>query len=160
MRGTRGTRKRSAVFTRWSSAGMAKRWCVFTSIILFSIGALALYDHRFASAVTDERPGGLPNSLSIRRFTATQDYSKFSHSSPKEHWDVTKDLNGRSRCGSCHRRSDSSPAPRFPVHKDCTGCHLVQFTSSSSAENPICTICHTKEGINLPKPLVRNFSVL
>src|SRR5437588_11329639 len=62
------------------------------------------------------------------------DYSKFSHSSPKEH----ADLMNRANCGSCHRRNDGSVDPTFPLHKYCMGCHSVQFTASniSSSVNP------------------------
>ena len=86
------------------------------------------------------------------------DYSKFSHSSPKEH----SDLMGRDNCGACHRRADTSIAPRLPLHKDCTGCHLVQFTASSSSAsvNPICTICHEANGLNSANPPLKNFSRL
>jgi c(7)-type cytochrome triheme protein len=84
-----------------------------------------------------------------------QDYSRFSHSSPREH----ADLMGRENCGSCHRRTDGTLAPRFPLHKDCTGCHLVQFTASNSSSpvNPICTICHRGEGLNSSNPPLKNF---
>ena len=83
------------------------------------------------------------------------DYSKFSHSSPKEH----AGLMGRENCGSCHRRNDASTAPRFPLHKDCTGCHMVQFTAanSSSSVNPICTICHQAETLNSSSPPLKGF---
>jgi c(7)-type cytochrome triheme protein len=83
------------------------------------------------------------------------DYSKFSHSSPKEH----ADLMARANCASCHRRSDSSLAPQFPLHKDCTGCHLVQFTAPNNASsvNPICTICHQPEGLNSSNAPLKNF---
>lgn len=83
------------------------------------------------------------------------DYSKFSHSSPREH----EDLMGRANCGSCHRRSDGSPAPRFPLHKDCTGCHLLQFTASNSSSsiNPICTICHRPDDLNSSNALPKGF---
>ncbi len=82
------------------------------------------------------------------------DYSKFSHSSPKEH----ADLMARSNCASCHRRNDGSVEPKFPIHKDCTGCHLVQFTAAnnSSLVNPICTICHKPEGLNSSNPPLKN----
>ncbi len=87
-----------------------------------------------------------------------QDYSKFSHTSPGAHAALT----GRSNCASCHRRSDASLEPRFPGHKDCTGCHLAQFTAtfSSSSENPICSICHTKGGLNSSNPPMKNFAGL
>lgn len=83
----------------------------------------------------------------------TKDYSKFSHSNPKDH----SDLMGN--CGSCHRRRDSSVEPAFPLHKDCTGCHIVQFTASNalSSVNPICTICHKAEGLNSPAAPLKTF---
>src|SRR5215207_1863600 len=55
------------------------------------------------------------DSLTVTAAVTSQDYSRFSHSTPREH----TDLMGRSNCGSCHRRGDSSTIPRFPVHKDC-----------------------------------------
>ena len=83
----------------------------------------------------------------------SQDYSRFSHSTPREH----ADLMGRSNCGSCHRRNDSSATPRFPVHKDCIGCHLVQFTTHASSDNPMCTICHARDSLNSPNPPTKTF---
>ena len=82
------------------------------------------------------------------------DYSKFSHSTPKEH----AELMGRGNCASCHRRSGASVDLKFPLHKDCTGCHLLQFTASnSSAVNPICTICHRPESLNSPNAPLKSF---
>ena len=85
------------------------------------------------------------------------DYSRFSHSSPREH----ADLMDRKNCESCHRRG-AGVAPTFPLHKDCTGCHLVQFTAANrGAEvNPICIICHTKDGLNSSNPPTKTFSGL
>ncbi len=87
--------------------------------------------------------------------TEAQDYSKFSHSTPREH----ADLMARNNCGSCHRRGENAIVPRFPIHKDCTSCHLVQFTASnrSSSVNPICTICHTRDGLNSSNAPTRSF---
>ena len=96
------------------------------------------------------------DSLTVRAAVTSQDYSRFSHSTPREH----ADLMGRSNCGSCHRRGDSSTIPRFPVHKDCIGCHLVQFTAHASTDNPLCTICHTKDGLNTPNPPTKSFPSL
>jgi len=59
------------------------------------------------------------------------DYSKFSHSSAK-HASIG--------CADCHHRNDNSSRPTFPGHKDCTGCHLTQFTTPNI---PMCSICHT-----------------
>lgn len=75
---------------------------------------------------------------------AAADYSTFSHSTPAEHAKLTV----AGKCESCHR-STGSPELSFPKHKDCIGCHVVQFTGASTAAvNPICTICHTSEGLN------------
>lgn len=88
---------------------------------------------------------------------STGDYSKFSHSSPREH----ADLMDRKNCGSCHRRGGGL-APTWPLHKDCTGCHMVQFTAANRGTdmNPICTICHTREGLNSSNPPTKGFSGL
>jgi len=86
--------------------------------------------------------------LALNAASTIQDYSKFSHSKPREH----EELMGPANCVSCHRRNDSSPSPRLPVHKDCTGCHLVQFTAATQTDNPICTICHTREGLDSSNP--------
>lgn len=95
---------------------------------------------------------GAPTAL-----RAIADYSRFSHSSPREHADLMDPKN----CGSCHRRN-AGVAPTFPLHKDCTACHMVQFTSAvaGSDENPICTICHTREGLNSSNPPTKKFSGL
>jgi len=160
MRSTLGA-KTSEAFARRRSVGVAKRWRAITATILFSIAALAFFNGRSASAIADEfTVGSLLDFVYSGRFMPAQDYSRFSHSSPDKHRELAWDSSGRPRCASCHRRSDSSPAPRFPVHRDCTGCHLVQFTVATSEDNPICTICHTKEGINSLNPPLRNFSGL
>jgi len=67
----------------------------------------------------------------------------------------------RKNCGSCHRRGEGV-TPAFPLHKDCTGCHMVQFTAANSGSqvNPICTICHTSEGLNSSNPPTKKFSGL
>jgi len=87
----------------------------------------------------------------------TADYSKFSHSSPREH----ADLMDRKNCGSCHRRGGGL-APGFPLHKDCTGCHMVQFTAANRGTdvNPICTICHTRDELSSSNPPAKTFSDL
>lgn len=89
---------------------------------------------------------------------STSDYSKFSHSTPREH----ADLMDRKNCGSCHRRNSSSVTPTFPLHKDCTNCHLVQFTTANRTAdvNPICTICHTRESLNASNPPTKGFTGL
>src|SRR5437773_2379516 len=67
------------------------------------------------------------------------DYSKFLHTSARH---------AAAACSSCHHRNDNSARPRFPVHKDCTTCHLSQFTNASV---PMCSICHSSvRGSNPP----------
>jgi len=116
---------------------------------------------RFASAASGLAVAGLLLCLvsdprSKTRAAVATDYSKFSHASPKEHADLT----GRPNCAGCHRRSGGSLEPKFPAHKDCTGCHLVQFTSPGSSDNPICTICHTKDGLNSSNAPTKSFARL
>jgi hypothetical protein len=66
-----------------------------------------------------------------------QDFSKFSHSSPKH---------ASLGCASCHQRNGSSVEPTYdgkaslPGHKACTDCHLPQFVQQNT---PMCYICHT-----------------
>lgn len=62
---------------------------------------------------------------------AAQDYASFSHRS--EH-------HASLDCAACHHRADNSARPAWPVHKDCTGCHLAQFVTP---DIPMCVICHT-----------------
>src|SRR5260370_22648019 len=139
--------------------------CVFVlkrpalaAMVLWSIFPVMLFNlsgaYRVNKLPNGERP---PGSLKSSGFTAP-DYSKFSHSNPHEH----AELMGRENCGSCHRRKAGSLEPSFPSHKDCTGCHLVQFTASNTASslNPICTICHQTEGLNSSNPPLKNFSRL
>src|SRR2546421_9192462 len=66
------------------------------------------------------------------------DYSKFLHSSSK-HASIA--------CANCHHRNDNSARPIFPSHKDCTGCHLTQFTTPVI---PMCSICHENVNGNDP----------
>ena len=135
--------------------GATRRQLAFATLILFLICTGTIFDSLTATAVVyDFTTGTAPRSA--RAETIGADYSKFSHSAPKEH----ADLMGRANCVSCHRRNDSSPSPRLPVHRDCTGCHLVQFTGVTSSENPICTICHTKDGLNSSNPPIKSLSGL
>ena len=128
---------------------------ILAAIIFGSISSAALFNGLGASVVTSEPTTWRElDSLKSTSLAAVSDYSKFSHSSPKEH----ADLMGRENCSSCHRRGDASTAPRFPLHKDCTGCHVVQFTASSSSSiNPICTICHKAESLNSSNAPLKSF---
>lgn len=140
---------------RSPSLWMSRR-LILAAIVFCSIAAVTLFNLRGASGVTKRAtvPRDL-DSLKSAGFSMVPDYSKFSHSSPKEH----ADLMGRENCSSCHRRSDASLAPRFPLHKDCIGCHVVQFTAanSSSPVNPICTICHKAESLNSSTAPLKTF---
>jgi len=71
-------------------------------------------------------------------FASAQDYSKFLHTSSKH---------AALGCTSCHHRTDNSARPSFPGHKDCTGCHLTQFTTPNI---PMCSICHSSVNGNDP----------
>lgn len=76
--------------------------------------------------------------------SATQDYSKFTHTS-SSHASI--------QCASCHRRAaDNSARPTLPGHKACTSCHLAQFVTP---QIPMCAICHTD--VNGPTAPVRAF---
>ena len=66
------------------------------------------------------------------------DYSKFLHTSSK-HASID--------CANCHHRNDNSSRPGFPGHKDCTSCHLTQFTTPNI---PMCSICHQSVNGNDP----------
>ncbi len=137
---------------RGARCGEAKRvaW-LFACLLLASLFLFVVI--QFSPVVSAVRNTSNPDSARVNIPIA--DYSNFSHSSPKEH----ADLMARSNCASCHRRSDGSLEPKFPLHKDCTGCHLVQFTAgnNSSAVNPICTICHKPEGLNSSNAPLKSF---
>jgi c(7)-type cytochrome triheme protein len=121
--------------------------CCCLSVILFNI--------KDSAAAPNEITAREPKSLKSAIEEPTPDYSKFSHKSPIAHEAFAKAEN----CGTCHRRKDSSLEPKFPAHKDCIGCHLVEFTASSltASVNPICTICHTAEGLNSSNASTKGF---
>ena len=79
-----------------------------------------------------------PFAFSISPQGNDLDYSKFPHSSQR-HASVA--------CSNCHHRADNSARPSFPAHKDCTGCHLSQFTTPNV---PMCSICHLNVNGNNP----------
>ncbi len=129
----------------------ARRWALAVLVLICSL-LIVVVGQRVAAVATASK------SLRVELSALIADYSRFSHSSPSEH----AELMSRSNCASCHRRNDGSLVPRFPLHKDCTGCHLVQFTASNStsAVNPICTICHSKDGLNSSNPPTKSFPAL
>ncbi len=141
------------------AAGLTKRWHAVAVVILCSIcAAFASFSAKHAFAVANEQTAEVqPVFLKSTLVTPLAAYSKFSHSSPAEHAALT----GRQKCASCHR-PNGSLEPSFPKHRDCTGCHLVQFTANngSSASNPICTICHNETDLNSPKASPKKFSRL
>jgi c(7)-type cytochrome triheme protein len=114
---------------------------IFYLLVIVSVG-------QHVSALSTER-----RHAPFEANVSAADYSRFSHSSPKEHADLME----RANCASCHRRRDSSADPRFPVHKDCTGCHLVQFITAAAPDNPICMICHTRDGLTSSNPPTKGF---
>lgn len=139
-----------------SSAG-ARSAGVKRSLCLLAAPLLVLSCLPAAISVGLRAPAGpvASNTFPAGSGAAARDYFKFSHSSPREH----AELMGRSNCASCHRRGEGSTEPRFPVHKDCTGCHMAQFTDAdrSSTVNPICTICHGGAGPGAPTPQTKRF---
>ena len=128
-------------------------------VVVFATFAIALFEYSRAATFNDDANIEATRAV-LKPLTelSSGDYSRFDHASPKEH----ADLMAKGKCGSCHRRSDASLGPRFPMHKDCTGCHMVQFTAAnnSASVNPICTICHKTEGLNSPTAPLKAFSRL
>jgi c(7)-type cytochrome triheme protein len=111
------------------------------ALLLAAIGScslvlLVMFNSR---ATSMSNPGAISGSTEFNnqeqmQFPEGLDYSKFQHSS-RNH--------SRLPCLLCHRRETNSPRPNLPGgsgHLPCAGCHAQQF---SSAESPICTICHT-----------------
>lgn len=80
---------------------------------------------------------------------ATQDYSKFSHTSPGDHAAFAN----ASSCDSCHKRNGTEAQPGLPGHKACIACHTVQFTAGNGT---ICSICHTGD-LSGSTPPVKGF---
>ncbi len=125
-------------------------------LLLFLVCALLILTigRRAAAETNDEAVKHASELLETRLFLpAPQDYSKFSHSYPRDH----AALSGRWSCSICHTRRDNSAAPSFPQHKDCIGCHQTQFTTPGS---PMCSICHQPEGLNQQNPPMKKFSGL
>lgn len=74
-------------------------------------------------------------------------YSEFGHTIPQH---------ARLPCLLCHQRSGPSPAPPWPGHAPCAGCHAQQFAAKSG---PICMICHSDaaSGAMRTFPRLRSF---
>ncbi|HKQ99845.1 MAG TPA: cytochrome c3 family protein [Pyrinomonadaceae bacterium] len=105
---------------------------------------------RVAAIANDAPPSFVAGLREATPFVPAQDYAKFSHSYPGAHAALT----GRWSCAICHTRRDNSAEPRFPQHKDCISCHQTQFTTPNS---PLCTICHTTEGLSQQNPPLKKF---
>jgi hypothetical protein len=132
---------------------LSRRVLSLVVLLLFFVSALlVLFMNRKAIAVI--KGGG--SAPTIRPLKATlfvrapQDYSRFSHSYPGAH----AALSGRWSCAICHDRRNNSVEPAFPQHKDCISCHQTQFTTPGS---PLCSICHTTEGLSQPQPPLKKF---
>ena len=103
-----------------------------------------------ALTLTRSNASGSPNGLEPNQSSQQQmqfpeglDYSKFQHDS-RNH--------SRLPCLLCHRRDSNAAVPKRPgasQHLPCAGCHAQQF---SSADSPICTICHTDPKSGAVKP--------
>jgi hypothetical protein len=132
--------------------GIKRRALSLIFLVLFFVCALLyLFVGNRAAAVTSEvanRPQ--PASSEVSFSTTAQDYSKFSHSYPGAH----AALSGRWSCSICHTRNDNSAEPKFPGHRACISCHQTEFNTSGS---PLCTICHTQEGLSQQNPALKKF---
>lgn len=126
-------------------------------LLLFSAccaGLLLFAGHRVAAVTKGTSVAALSASRRAPLFVhPLQDYSRFSHSYPGAH----AALSGRWSCSICHTRRDNSVEPGFPQHKDCISCHQTQFTTPNS---PLCSICHTAEGLSQQNPPLKRFPAL
>ncbi len=80
------------------------------------------------------------------------DYSRFTHSN---------NAHAQLPCLICHQRDDNSSRLKLPGKSDhlpCAGCHVAQFSDTSSK---MCTICHTNAQSGAMKrfPPLRSFNV-
>jgi c(7)-type cytochrome triheme protein len=126
-----------------SSVGTQRRALSLAVLVLFFACALVIFlvGNRAAAVTSEVATRPQPKSSEASFSTPTQDYSKFSHSYPGAH----AALSGRWSCSICHTRNDNSAEPKFPGHKACISCHQTEFNTPGS---PLCTICHTQEGLS------------
>jgi hypothetical protein len=139
--------------TRVRDVGASKRrtLSLVVLVLFFVCALLSLLVGSRTFAVTNEAASEASlESLEKHLFLPAQDYSKFSHSYPGVH----AALAGRWSCAICHDRRNNSAEPGFPQHKDCISCHQTQFTTPNS---PLCTICHTTEGLSQQNPPLKKF---
>ncbi|HWT01898.1 MAG TPA: cytochrome c3 family protein [Pyrinomonadaceae bacterium] len=133
------------------AASAASRRRALPLVLLLALAACALaalFAVKRAAAITNPSAAETPPRASLS--VPTQDYSRFSHSTPGAHAALT----GRWSCSICHDRRGNSVEPAFPQHKDCISCHQTQFTTPDS---PLCTICHQAGGLGQPNPPLKKF---
>ena len=153
----KGCEKTDLVVTHGTRRAPRHRALSLIFLLLIALGTLlVLTTTRRAAAVTndfksDPSPLFLEATLFLRPLV--QDYSKFSHSYPRDH----AALSGRWSCSICHTRRDNSLEPKFPEHKDCINCHQTQFTTPGS---PLCGICHQPGGLTQQNPPLKKFPAL
>jgi c(7)-type cytochrome triheme protein len=142
----------SVVGPRRRDDGLTRRALSLVIVLLFSVCTLLmLFTGRRASAGTNGViTSRQPESSAADPSRPVPDYSTFSHSYPGAH----AALSGRWSCSICHNRTDNSAEPKFPGHKACISCHQTEFTTPSS---PMCTICHTQEGLSQQNPALKRF---
>jgi len=140
--------------TRSNSSGVCTERHALSPVVmvLFFICALVILfvGNRAAASKSEVVGQPQPASSEASLSTTAQDYSKFSHSYPSAH----AALSGRWSCSICHTRNDNSAEPKFPGHKACISCHQTEFNTPSS---PMCTICHTQEGLSQQNPALKKF---
>ncbi|MDT4967126.1 MAG: hypothetical protein QOJ64_1863 [Acidobacteriota bacterium] len=150
MSEARQSKHESKPGVRLRSIASRKRTLSLVAAFLMLVCALVLvFVGSKASASPNEGAALAPEASSLA--APAQNYGNFSHFSPGEHAGLTN----RSGCSSCHERRDNSAEPRFPGHRACISCHQTQFNTPGT---PLCSICHTQEGLSQQNPPLKNFS--
>lgn len=123
---------------------MARACLAVGACVIAAFAVASLPGGRGAAFNVGAHAGAAPSAIAARD---DEDFSKFSHASPRH---------ASLACASCHARSaDNSAQPRLPGHKSCTGCHLPQFVTPNAR---LCFVCHsTLEGEN---PAVKIFPAI
>ena len=151
MREKQDTKQKSEQ-AKGTGDGSRSRALSLIILLLFSACALlTLFISKRAAARTHEVNFRLRSEATEAISATLQDYSKFSHFNPGAH----AALSGRYNCSICHQRRDNSAEPSFPGHRSCINCHQTQFNTPGS---PLCTICHTPEGLSQQNPPLKRFS--
>lgn len=106
---------------------------------------------------------GQPPPAPAPAVRAPINYERFTHQSHTGQVKVPNTNQARElKCDSCHERTETAKGIvattdrnrqlrlKFPGHKACVECHVVQFTARPQLT---CTICHeTKQGLNARPP--------